>query len=400
MTSINIIARNNCKLNVNVSGNYTLTLTGVTGPYNIVLLKKGVDYIRIQTDWDTRYMDDEARVVYLTEYRNIIEEKEMDPTAKAELLKTIDEKIAILDEHPNPDYVEPDASTGYEGEETGDIEQYEAIKYRQIWCCKVQSDVLTTYNAESVVALINNMFAVCMKQHTSWKTLIEYIDSYNKFYFKNCAVLDCSEAFSYLLGIPTNGIGLKEHSDTIPVFNGTPYLFLRCNKLNCPLRYCWQTNPDYNGLSEDEKKKRMYSSVQQILSVSPNNNYINNPFSLGGGQITCDGNDLTDVEFTITGIHGEEIEFASDLLWTFELTPVPDEDLSNLPGLFSPEQQQEMAQAQGQAPDGQMPDEQQQIQAQEQMPDAQSQVQQEEPVVKPSETGLMKNGLPRLQQIQ
>ena len=127
-------------------------------------------------------------------------------------------------------------------------------------------------------------------------------------------------------------------------FNGTPYLFLRCNKLNCPLRYCWQTNPEYNGLSEDEKKKRMYSSVQQILSVSPNNNYINNPFSLGGGQITCDGNDLTDVEFTITGIHGEEIEFASDLLWTFELTPVPDEDLSNLPGLFSPEQQQEMAQ--------------------------------------------------------
>ena len=47
-----------------------------------------------------------------------------------------------------------------------------------------------------------------------------------------------------------------------------------------------------------------------------------------------------------------------------------------------------------------MPDEQQQIQAQEQMPDVQAQVQQEEPVVKPSETGLMKNGLPRLQQIQ
>ena len=393
MTSINIIARNNCKLNVNVSGNYTLALTGVTGPYNIVLLKKGRDFLRIKTHPDTRYLDDEVRAVYLRTYRTQVEANEnIDAETKASILKQLDEKIALLDTHPNPDYVEPDPTTGYRGEDQISIEQYESVKYTSTWECYVDSDVLSTYSAENVVALLNDMFAVCLKQHSTWKYLIQYIDSYNKFHFVNCDILACSEAFSYLLGIPTTGqVG---YSETIPIFNGTPYLFLRCNKLNCPLRYCWQTNPEYNRLSEEEKKKKMYSGVQQILSVSPNNNYINNPFSLGGGQITCDGNDLTDVEFTITGIHNEEIEFASDLLWTFELTPVPDEDLSNLPGLFSPEQQQEMAQAQGQG--GEQPE---QVQAQPQQEQPQE-VQQEEPVVRPSETGLMKTGLPRIQPIQ
>ena len=390
MTSINIIARNNCKLNVNVSGNYTLALTGVTGPYNIVLLKEGRDKLRIRTHTDTRLLDKlDRKNIWL----NLLDQAEQsDAPNKEETIKAIKEKLTQIEYSTQEDYVEPLPSTGYISETRGGITNYEAIEYTQIWECGVDSDVLSTYSAENVVALVNNMFAVCLKQHSTWKSLIQYVDSYNKFEFTKCDILSCSEAFSYLLGIPTTGqVG---YSETIPIFNGTPYLFLRCNKLNCPLRYCWQTNPAYNGLSEDEKKKKMYSGVQQILSVSPNNNYINNPFSLGGGQITCDGNDLTDVEFTITGIHGEEIEFASDLLWTFELTPVPDEDLSNLPGLLPPEAQQEMAQAQGQ--EGEQPQQAPQEQQQEQAPEAQ----QEEQAVRPSSTGLMKTGLPRIQNIQ
>ena len=87
-SSINIIARNNCKLNVNVSGNYTLALTGVTGPYNIVLLKKGRDFLRIKTHPDTRYLDDIPRANYLKMYRDEIEAREdLDAETKEGLIK-------------------------------------------------------------------------------------------------------------------------------------------------------------------------------------------------------------------------------------------------------------------------------------------------------------------------
>ena len=398
MTSINIIARNNCKLNVNISGNYQLALTGVTGPYNIVLLKANVDFLEIKTHTDKRLMNKNDRLEVLDWY--LTQERAKPPAQQNATL--IDELQKAYDKttlDTTPDHDLPDPNGEFRAEEVDALPvDYVYETYRQTWRVYVSSDVLTSYSAEHVVALINDMFEDCLKKHTSWKYLIQYIDSYSKFEFSNCDILSCSDAFSYLLGIPTTGY--SGYSETIPIFNGTPYLFLRCNKLNCPLRYCWQTNPEYDGLTEDEKKKKMYSGVHQILSVSPNNNYINQPFSMGGGQLTCNGNDLTDVEFTITGIHGEEIEFASDLLWTFELTPVPDEDFSNLPGLLPPEAQQEMAQAQGQEGE-QPPDGQPQQAQQEQAPQEQAtNAQQEEQVVKPSSTGLMKNGLPRIQNIQ
>ena len=49
MTFINIIAKNNCKLNLSVEGNYNVALTGVTGPYNIKILEKGKDFLHILT---------------------------------------------------------------------------------------------------------------------------------------------------------------------------------------------------------------------------------------------------------------------------------------------------------------------------------------------------------------
>ena len=397
MTSINIIARNNCKLNVNITGNYQLALTGVTGPYNIVLLKANVDFLEIKTHTDKRLMNRDDRLGMLQYY---IDEETAKPADQqnATFLQQLRTAYANAYADTTPDYPKPDQNGEFTAEEVDALPvDYIYETYRQTWKVYVSSDVLTSYSAEHVVALINDMFEECLKKHSTWKYLIQYIDSYSKFEFSNCDILSCSDAFSYLLGIPTNGY--SGYSETIPIFNGTPYLFLRCNKLNCPLRYCWQTNPEYDTLTEDEKKKKMYSGIHQILSVSPNNNYINQPFSMGGGQLTCNGNDLTDVEFTITGIHGEEIEFASDLLWTFELTPIPDEDFSNLPGLLPPEAQQEMAQAQGQEgeqpPDGQQPQQAPDAQAQ-----PQAQPQQEEQIVKPSETGLMRNGLPRIQNIQ
>ena len=396
MTSINIITRNNCKLNVNLSGNYTVALTGVTGPYNIVLLEKDKDYLMIETHIDTRLMDDGPRKEAINSYIAQVREKDITQEEKDEIIEIWNKKYQDIIANPKADYKPPDESTGFIDERTYEIKNYEYIQYTQIWLCKVKSDVLTTYSAENVVNLINEMFSTCLKQHEDWENLIDYIDSYNKFHFTNCDILECSDAFGYLLGIPTTGY--TDYSETIPIFNGTPYLFIRCNKLNPQLRYCWQTDPKLKTMTPDEQYKAMYSSVQRILSISPNNNTINYPFNIGGGQITANGNDLTDVEFTITGMRGEEINFASDLLWTFELTPIPDEDFSNLPGLLPPEAQQEMAQAQAQEEGGEQPPD-GQPQGEQAQPEQQPSEQQE-PIVKPSSTGLMKTGLPRLQNIQ
>ena len=408
MTSINIIARNNCKLNVNISGNYNVALTGVTGPYNIVLLKAKKDYLEIRTKPDTRLMNKEKRIEAWKYY--IKQEEDKGDEANQATINEMKEKLKKAEEDiTTKDYVQPDLSTGFIEEKTeNEAVSYEYVRYTQRWKCFIQNDVITTYSVNNVVKLVNDMFSKMTSEHSNWTNLIEYIDSYSKFKFTNIEILEASEGFSYLLGIPTKVPENTEYSTTIPVFNGTPYLFLKCNKLRTALRYCWQTDPKLINLSPDEKYKAMYSNVQRIISVSPNNNMINQPFSLGGGQFTADGNDLTDVEFTITGIHGEEIEFASDLLWSFELTPLPDEDLSKLPGLLSPEM---LAQLQGQnqppPQDGQQMPIQQQPQQNEQQITKPSDdglmkrgLNNEEEIIKPSDNGLMKKGLPRMELIK
>ena len=100
MTSINIIARNNCKLNVNVVGNYNVALTGVTGPYNIVLLKPGRDYLKIKTHLDTRIMNKAERIKAWEDY-----------------LKQLNDKLDTL--------IEPEK---YEGEDENEKKKYEEAK--------------------------------------------------------------------------------------------------------------------------------------------------------------------------------------------------------------------------------------------------------------------------------
>ena len=382
MTSISIIARNNCLLNVNVIGNYNVALTGVTGPYNLILLKPGRDFIRIKTHVDTRLMNYEDRK---KAWENYILQLKQDSEKNKDLITSSEAKLAEINKAGNAnDYKLPTDNKEFIQETGGEVSSFEYIKYQQEWKCYVKSEVVASYTASSVISLVNDLFYTAKKPHTTWTNLIDYIDSYSKFKFTNIDILDCSPAFGYLLGIPP-GKEITGYSETIPVFNGTPYIFLKCNKLKTALRYCWQTDPSFKDLKEDEKYKKMYSNVQRIISVSPNNNYINNPFSLGGGQFVADGNDLTDVIFTITGINGEELEFASDLLWTFELAPIPDEDLSSLPGLLG-QQQQEQEQQQ-QMPEGQPQEE-------------QPQQQMEQQIVKPSSDSLMRNGLPRVEPIK
>ena len=160
------------------------------------------------------------------------------------------------------------------------------------------------------------------------QSIVEYNSFYSKFQF-NATIVDCSNNFKYLLGITTLPKTYGSYSDVVPVFNGPQYIFIDCDKLYSPIRYCWQTKPS---------NPTTYASVQKYVSISYNSYGVLQPFSLAGNQFKVNGNDLKDVKFSIKGMYGEPIEFTSDLLWTFELQPLPEEEF--LPGLI-PQQEEE-----------------------------------------------------------
>ena len=118
---------------------------------------------------------------------------------------------------------------------------------------------------------------------------------------------------------------------------------------------------------------------------------------------------MTDIVFTISDIYGNALEFVSDLLWTFELTPLPDEDLSKIPGLFTPEQRGETEQQEGeqqeqqegeqqeqqeqQTQEGQQEEEQQNELPQQIQPVSGDEQTGQEEIIIPQPDGLMRRGL-------
>ena len=412
MTSISIIARNNCKLNVDVSGNYNVALTGITGPFNIVLLKKDVDYLKIQTMWYKRFIPRTERIKY---WQKKIEEYQKAGDSKKSELEYAQKYLAELENTIYDEYVKPTKDVnGFIQEYVKDNDKgYEYYYTKQEWKCFIKNDVITACDASTVIQLINEVFLDCHNIHVDWTNLIDFAGGYTRFKFTHIHILEASSGFRKMLGlnpiepVEANKIiddTIIKYSDNIPVYNGTPYIFLKCNKLKSALRYCWQTNPN---LPKDaySRRRAMFANTQSIVSISPNNNLVTQPFNLAGGQFTANGNDLTDVEFTIEDIEGNELEFASDLLWTFELTPLPDEDLSNIPGLFPQDMQppqegeeQMDGQMEGQEMEQQQPQEGEQ-QNGEQMPEQQGEQQQEE-IIKPQANGLMRRGFPRVELIE
>lgn len=211
--NINIISNNRCCLKMDLIGNYQLSLNGVSGMFNIVLLNSD-DYIKVGDD----------------------------------LIDGFDELGAI------------DAS------------------------------ILETIVNEKR----NNLL--------SFNTLN------NKFTF-NEAITDCSIRFKYLLGIKSFP---SLRSDVVASFNGSPYLFINTPQLSSLMRYSWQTKPE--GKNNDD-----YAAVKNIVSVNLNTFNFNFPFSLIGSSFIADDSQLKEVNFTITGLHDEEILFTNDIIYNFTL---------------------------------------------------------------------------------
>ena len=343
MTSINIIAKNQCELNCDISGEYMLAFTGVQGPYNIVILKGGVDKLRIYSPFQQRKKDKDERLQLLVDIYNA----ELERKANGEACTMTDEELAELEEkiinfveneEGTTDYEPPSILDGYIGEViTFNDPNLDYIFYYTIWEASVPEDVITNIDYSYISTLVNTMFAGFVNLYGD---VLEYDSTFSKFKF-NCTIAECTHNFKYVLGIanlPKNAEFNTSYSDFIPVMNGSPYLFIECDKLYSPLRYCWQTKP---------AAPTKYASVQKIVSISNNNFYVMQPFSLGGNQFKVNGNELRDICFKIVGMYGEAIEFASDLLWSFDLSPLPEEDFSQLPGLLPQDEGQQKEAVEG-----------------------------------------------------
>lgn len=443
MTSINIVTKNKCELNCDVQGDYMLVLSGVTGPYNIVILKGGIDYLQIKSprlkrtaddgyrialregvirDWTAANNDDTERVTELdttidgicqnlkeyvneetiellltniyerSEYtskvnktpeddqmivqytsqigvivrqimtnatienagfiHNVVSELIEHQEECSSLQRKIEQRnqeIAVfqrdienIQANPKPDYIQPMSSIFVREVDPQPSKYGDEIYYNNVWRAVVDDDVITNVNESAIVAMINGMFTeMKVWQDESNCEILEYKDEFSKFEFK-CVIEDCSDRFKYLLGIsklPKLFEGTKPYSDVVPIFNGSPYLFIECDKLYSPIRYVWQTDPKIQNAENQRHLK--YPAVKKTVSVTYNCYYLNNPFNLSGNQFKVNGNDLCDINFRIVGLWGEDIEFASDLLWTFELNQLPEEDFSNLPGLIPKEEEEE-----------------------------------------------------------
>ena len=136
----------------------------------------------------------------------------------------------------------------------------------------------------------------------------------NKFTF-NEAITDCSIRFKYLLGIKSFP---SLRSDVVASFNGSPYLFINTPQLSSLMRYSWQTKPEGKA-SCAIKNNDDYAAVKNIVSVNLNTFNFNFPFSLIGSSFIADDSQLKGVNFTITGLHDEEILFTNDIIYNFTL---------------------------------------------------------------------------------
>lgn len=98
--------------------------------------------------------------------------------------------------------------------------------------------------------------------------------------------------------------------------NGANFLLIKCDKLNTPMRFSHQTT---------DKLSAKYPAITNIVSLNLNNFSLSYPFQLTGNQFILSSKDLVGLEFKITDIYDEDIEFMNELLWTFQIEKIADE---------------------------------------------------------------------------
>ena len=174
----------------------------------------------------------------------------------------------------------------------------------------------------------SSFYQYLLNKEPNLANIIDFDDTNYRYKYKfKKTITNCSNRFKYLLGlrnfpktVPANA-QVKDYVDTdrMPMFNGSPYIFIICQGLNSTARYVWQKETN---LQDKERDLAMYASTKNIVSVNANQFTLTMPFQLNGGEFRCNGNELHNVKFKMVGMYGEAIPIYNEVLWSFQLVKV------------------------------------------------------------------------------
>jgi hypothetical protein len=123
-------------------------------------------------------------------------------------------------------------------------------------------------------------------------------------------ILNCSDRFKHIFNLKT--FPAKESKQFLQL-NGPMILLIKCTGIPTSMRLVNQT----------DLTKSWYASMKpDIVSLNMNQFSIGVPFTIVGNSYLVEGGELVDVKFSIMDVYHNEIEFASDLVWTFSLDKI------------------------------------------------------------------------------
>ena len=328
---INILATDECQLNLDLTGDYDVLLNSVTGTMNIPIVAKDEDYVT--------YSVDEKKTI------TIGSSSESQTTITREPGQTY---RVVVGQNVY--------ATGMINEPTDLIQQFYG----------------STTNSSSETGVYSWYVFVSL---LSFNTLT------NHFKFQ-CNILDASIRMKYVLGIRHVFPKVGEEAERPYSFGVSPYYFIYVDNAKCRSRFVWQhdyyniTKPtlsstekldeQYNLIPSESQNiynKQLYNTkyvaTQQILAVIYNSFAPGQMFQFSGGQFSCTGENLSNVKFKIVGLFGERMSNYSEVLWNFQLAPAeqperpPGVTKEGLAQLEAEEAEQEAAAAQEGGAEGQ-----------------------------------------------
>lgn len=178
----------------------------------------------------------------------------------------------------------------------------------------VNESELINISMEGVLMRFQNLYqAAYLVQHGEMPENYEFIfePETNAIYFPGI-IVECSPNALVVFGITSLPTATNQY---IGSTNGPQFIFIKCDELSSPMRYC-------NQLEKDSNK---YAAITNILSITLNTFSTGYPFSLQGNQFVLDSNQLSSIKMQIVDIHGNPISFKNNLLWNFQLDKISEE---------------------------------------------------------------------------
>jgi hypothetical protein len=124
-------------------------------------------------------------------------------------------------------------------------------------------------------------------------------------------VVNCSNRFKHIYNL----ISFPTDRSTFAQTNGPMILLIKSEHLSTEMRFCNQSVEQYASI------------IPNIVSVNLNSFSVGYPFSLSGYSFKVYANQLKHLEFKIVDIYGNDVEFINDLIWTFTLEKIENNNI-------------------------------------------------------------------------